>query len=114
MTEPAGLADSAPTPDHDPTHDPKRARRTVAVLAFVQALSMTGAGIVMLVTGLAGAYLAEDDRLGIKRERLDELLGSAESEAGAAEVQVDAFLSANDAVKTAYPDAEGYRPGSIL
>ncbi|MFP6872310.1 MAG: adenylosuccinate lyase [Verrucomicrobiales bacterium] len=60
------------------------------------------------------ARLAEDDRLGIKRERLDELLGSAESEAGAAEVQVDAFLSAIDAVKTAYPDAESYRPGSIL
>ncbi len=40
-----------------------RANRTVAVLAFGQALSMTGAGIVMLVTALAGAYLAEDDRL---------------------------------------------------
>lgn len=40
-----------------------RARRTVLTLAFSQALSMTGAGIVMLVTGLAGAYLAADDRL---------------------------------------------------
>lgn len=41
----------------------QRARRTVLTLAFGQALSMTGAGIVMLVTGLAGAYLATDDRL---------------------------------------------------
>lgn len=40
-----------------------KARQTITVMAFSQALSMTGAGIVMLVTGLAGAYLAEDDRL---------------------------------------------------
>lgn len=39
------------------------ARRSVLVLALSQALSMTGAGIVMLVTALAGAYLATDDRL---------------------------------------------------
>ncbi len=39
------------------------ARRTIGAMAFGQALSMTGAGIVMLVTGLAGAYLADDDRL---------------------------------------------------
>lgn len=44
-------------------HDAARARRSVTVLAFSQALSMTGASIVMLVTALAGAYLAEDDRL---------------------------------------------------
>lgn len=43
--------------------DHKRARRTVLTLAFGQALSMTGAGIVMLVTGLAGTYLASDARL---------------------------------------------------
>ena len=40
-----------------------RARRTVLVLAFSQAISMTGASIVMLVTALAGAYLAPDVRL---------------------------------------------------
>ena len=44
-------------------HYPLHSGRPVGVLAFGQALSMTGAGIVMLVTGLAGAYLAEDDRL---------------------------------------------------
>lgn len=43
--------------------DHKRANQTVLIMAFSQALSMTGAGIVMLVTGLAGAYLASDARL---------------------------------------------------
>jgi predicted MFS family arabinose efflux permease len=38
-------------------------RRTIGVMAMSQAFSMTGAGIVMLITGLAGAYLADDDRL---------------------------------------------------
>lgn len=48
---------------HAPHLTYPHANRTVGVLAIGQALSMTGAGIVMLVTGLAGAYLAEDDRL---------------------------------------------------
>ena len=48
---------------HASRHTYPHANRTVGVLAFGQALSMTGAGIVILVTGLAGAYLAEDDRL---------------------------------------------------
>ncbi|NKB43609.1 MAG: MFS transporter [Alphaproteobacteria bacterium] len=43
--------------------DHRKARQTVLVLAFAQALSMTGASIVMLVTALAGAYLAPDPRL---------------------------------------------------
>lgn len=41
----------------------RRAFRSVLVLAFAQVLSMSGASIVMLVTGLAGAYLASDARL---------------------------------------------------
>ena len=53
----------SPGSAHVPHHTYPHANRTVGVLAFGQALSMTGAGIVMLVTGLAGAYLAEDDRL---------------------------------------------------
>lgn len=59
MTTEAGIPD---TPEGVPFNH-QRARRTVLTLAFSQALSMTGAGIVMLVTGLAGAYLAADDRL---------------------------------------------------
>ena len=43
--------------------DHRKARRTVFVLASAQALSMTGASIVMLVTALAGVYLAPDPRL---------------------------------------------------
>jgi predicted MFS family arabinose efflux permease len=39
------------------------AKQTVFVMALGQALSMTGASIVMLVTALAGAYLAPDARL---------------------------------------------------
>jgi len=39
------------------------AQRSVLVIALSQAFSMTGAGIVMLVTGLAGLYLAADERL---------------------------------------------------
>lgn len=43
--------------------DHGKSRRTVFILASAQALSMTGASIVMLVTALAGAYLAPDPRL---------------------------------------------------
>lgn len=46
-----------------PASDYSRGLRSVLVLTFAQALSMTGAGIVMLVTALAGDYLATDPRL---------------------------------------------------
>lgn len=59
MTAQSGVAEE----NKNSLIDPKRARRTVFVLAFSQALSMTGASIVMLVTALAGAYLAPDVRL---------------------------------------------------
>lgn len=43
--------------------DHRKSRWTVLVLALAQALSMTGASIVMLVTALAGAHIAPDPRL---------------------------------------------------
>lgn len=63
------MTQTPPSPETSVSHpvatarEESRARRSVLVLAFSQAVSMTGAGIVMLVTGLAGAYLAVDDRL---------------------------------------------------
>ena len=59
------MTDEATRTEESNSHpfDHGRARRTVLVLALAQALSMSGAGIVMLVTGLAGAYLAPDARL---------------------------------------------------
>lgn len=56
-----GVTDHAAAPAAP--FDNRRAFRSVLVLALAQALSMSGAGIVMLVTGLAGAYLASDARL---------------------------------------------------
>ena len=58
--------------------------------------------------------LAGDSRLGISRERLDELLAAAQTKAGAAESQVRAFTDAVTLIEGNYPDAKGYTPGAIL
>jgi adenylosuccinate lyase len=58
--------------------------------------------------------LAGDGRLGIARERLDELLAAAETRAGAAADQVRAFVAGVAELSAAYPDAAAYEPGSIL
>ena len=58
--------------------------------------------------------LSGDERLGIGRGRLDELLAAAETKAGAASQQVDAFLSAVTKVESSHPKAAAYLPGSIL
>ena len=62
-----------------------------------------------LLTRLAG-----DSRLGIGRDRLDELLAAAETKAGAAGSQVDAFSEAVSRIEKKYPTAHGYKPGAIL
>jgi adenylosuccinate lyase len=60
------------------------------------------------------ARLADDDRLGIPRQRLDELLAAAETKAGAATEQIREFLASVGSVNSAYADAAAYTPGSIL
>lgn len=63
MIKPSLIRKSAGTDCFAVNRNISLAQRSVFVLALSQALSMTGAGIVMLVTGLAGAYLAADERL---------------------------------------------------
>jgi len=58
--------------------------------------------------------LAGDSRLGIGRERLDELLIAAQTKAGAAESQVNAFTESVCRIEEKYPEAKGYKPSSIL
>ncbi len=58
--------------------------------------------------------LADDGRLGIGRAQLEAMLTSAATRAGAAGEQVDAFVAAAADVVEAYPEAQTYRPGSIL
>jgi adenylosuccinate lyase len=58
--------------------------------------------------------LAGDSRLGIGRDRLDELLAAAKTRAGAAESQVDTFSEAVSRIEKKYPGAHGYKPGAIL
>lgn len=58
--------------------------------------------------------LADDDRLGISRERLNELIDIAATRAGSASSQIDCFLSDVNSVKSNYPEGADYSPGSIL
>ncbi len=58
--------------------------------------------------------LAGDERLGIGREQLDQLLSAATSKAGAANEQVEAFLAATAEVAERYPEASRYTAGAIL
>ena len=58
--------------------------------------------------------LAGDSRLGISLERLNELLVSAETKAGAAESQVNAFTDAVRRIEEKYPAAKAYKPCAIL
>jgi adenylosuccinate lyase len=60
------------------------------------------------------ARLVEDGRLGIERPEMDRLLAAAATKAGAAEVQIDAFLASVAEVNAAYPAADDYQPGAIL
>lgn len=58
--------------------------------------------------------LASDERLGISRARLDELLESGKQSFGNAQSQVDAFCQQVDTLLNRYPEAKDYRPGAIL
>ena len=58
--------------------------------------------------------LADDSRLGISRERLDELLAAAQTKAGAADSQVNTFINAVNRIEEKYPAASDYSPGTIL
>ena len=60
------------------------------------------------------ARLADDSRLGISRERLDELLAAAQTKAGAADSQVHTFINAGKRIEEKYPAASDYSPGTIL
>ena len=60
------------------------------------------------------ARLADDSRLGISRERLDELLAAAQTKAGAADSQVHTFINAVKRIEEKYPAASDYSPGTIL
>ena len=58
--------------------------------------------------------LANDQRLGIKRARLDELIEIAATRAGSASSQIINFLESLNDIKNNYPDSVNYSPGSIL
>ena len=58
--------------------------------------------------------LANDQRLGIKRERLDELIEIAATRAGSASSQIINFLESLNDIKNNYPDSVNYSAGSIL
>lgn len=58
--------------------------------------------------------LAQDSRLGISLERLQQLLEEGRERCGNAQAQVDAFAQEVEAWVVRYPEAGGYRPGAIL
>jgi len=58
--------------------------------------------------------LAADDRLGMSGAELESALAEGSANAGAADAQIDAFLSAAREAVAAVPGAAGYRPGAIL
>lgn len=61
------------------------------------------------------AKLADDQRLGLKREEIDEVISSAAALTGAAAAQVRQFAKAvAGAISTISPEAIQYQPGSIL
>ena len=58
--------------------------------------------------------LADDDRLPLDLDQLEEALADRHAFIGAAESQVDRVLTRIDALVHKYPDAANYRPGEIL
>ena len=58
--------------------------------------------------------LANDPRLGLKRETLDAILAKGDQESGAAKSQIVAFANAVKKLEAAHPEAAAYGPGSIL
>ena len=58
--------------------------------------------------------LSNDNRSGLTKERLDELITIAATRAGSASSQIDDFLEKVNTVKNSYPEGANYSPGSIL
>lgn len=58
--------------------------------------------------------LADDPRIGLGRELLDEIIRRGDREFGAASSQVDAFATAVRALENQHPQAAAYAPGTIL
>jgi len=58
--------------------------------------------------------LAADDRLPLNRDQLDAALADKAAFTGAAGDQVDAVVSAVEALVAQYPEAAKYTPGAIL
>lgn len=58
--------------------------------------------------------LAADERLGIPRARLEELLETGKRRSGNASAQVDAFVAEVEEELDRHPEARAYRPGVIL
>lgn len=58
--------------------------------------------------------LAADERLGLTRQQLDEVLEKGAKNTGAADSQTAAVLERISAITDQYPDAKEYRPGAIL
>ncbi|MGY8687188.1 MAG: adenylosuccinate lyase, partial [Verrucomicrobiales bacterium] len=58
--------------------------------------------------------LAADDRLGIPKARLEQLLEDGRQSCGNAQAQVDAFVEQVGALLETCPEAKDYAPGSIL
>ena len=58
--------------------------------------------------------LSNDNRSGLTKERLDELITIAATRAGSASSQIDDFLDKVNTVKNSHPEGANYSPGSIL
>ena len=58
--------------------------------------------------------LAADERLGLSRDRLEQLLEKGRKRCGNAASQVDAFTAKVRTLAERYPDARNYQPGAIL
>jgi len=58
--------------------------------------------------------LADDPRVGLDRSALEDILARAETLAGAAGAQVDAFVQRVDGWKAKCPGHAGVKPGAIL
>jgi len=58
--------------------------------------------------------LAEDDRLGLSRAELDDILKRGDREVGAAKAQVAKFAENMRALEKQWPEAAAYAPGGIL
>ena len=58
--------------------------------------------------------LADDPRLGLKRNQIQDILAQSEKLVGAAASQVDAFISESSVWKKRFPQAADYKPIKIL